>query len=369
MSTDKLESPLEAGNARLQSRLPSLDGLRAVSIALVLLGHLEGTKGFPSWLDSHVDLGNLGVRVFFVISGFLITTLLVREWSDTGRISLTNFYLRRLFRIFPACYLFLSVMAIISATGYIELRPHDLLCGFTYTMNNHVDRSWYVGHLWSLSVEEQFYILWPVVLYFTGIRTGLRVALGVFLAAPLFRIGMLLLFPSTQFLIGTFFPTIADAIATGCILAFVQGDLSRNPKYLTFISSWRFSGVVLAVLVLIYPISTKLSMLVEQSLLNLAIALCIHRCVLLPSSQLGRILNSRALGSVGVLSYSLYLWQQPFINRGSTAAMTSFPANIALAFAAAVLSYSLVERPFLKLKQRFESVTTKLSDHSVGSAS
>ncbi len=127
--------------------------------------------------------------------------------------------------------------------------------------------------------------------------------------------------------------------------------------------------MVLAVLVLIYPISTKLSMLVEQSLLNLAIALCIHRCVLLPSSQLGRILNSRALGSVGVLSYSLYLWQQPFINRGSTAAMTSFPANIALAFAAAVLSYSLVERPFLKLKQRFESVTTKLSDHSVGSAS
>ncbi len=207
MSTEKLESPLEAGNARLQSRLPSLDGLRAVSIALVLLGHLEGTKGFPSWLDSHVDLGNLGVRVFFVISGFLITTLLVREWSDTGRISLTNFYLRRLFRIFPACYLFLSVMAIISATGYIELRPHDLLCGFTYTMNNHVDRSWYVGHLWSLSVEEQFYILWPVVLYFTGIRTGLRVALGVFLAAPLFRIGMLLLFPSTQFLIGTFFPS------------------------------------------------------------------------------------------------------------------------------------------------------------------
>jgi peptidoglycan/LPS O-acetylase OafA/YrhL len=299
--------------------------------------------------------------VFFVISGFLITTLLLKEWSDTGRISLRDFYLRRLFRIFPACYVFLLVMAILNWTGSIQLRPNDLLCGFTYTINNHPDRSWSVGHLWSLSVEEQFYIMWPMVLYFFGRLTGFRVALGVFLAAPLFRMTMLLFIPASRNLLGSFFPTIADAIAAGCMLAYLQTDLSRSQKYRAFISSWRFSGLVLGILVLAYPISTKLSMLVEQSLLNLAIAICIHRCVLIPDDWIGRILNSRGFSAAGVLSYSLYLWQQPFINRESSAIMQSFPANVLLAMAAAVLSYRLVEKPFLKLKKRFERDKTQAS--------
>src|SRR5215470_5272398 len=123
--------------AATSKRIPTLDGLRAVSIVLVLLNHLVGTVYYPAILSPLGSFGNFGVRVFFVISGYLITSLLIKEDERTGSISLKNFYLRRVFRIFPAAYAYLLVLAVLNAR-YQILHKYDLLFAATYLTNFHL---------------------------------------------------------------------------------------------------------------------------------------------------------------------------------------------------------------------------------------
>ena len=139
------------------SRIPSLDGLRAISIALVILSHLVYIEGFPLpkaidplWFDR---LGPLGVRVFFVISGFLITSLLLQELETNKSINLGKFYFRRTLRIFPPYYFFILVMIILNKFNWVALSSKDIIHAFTYTVNYYPERSWVIGHGWSLSVE------------------------------------------------------------------------------------------------------------------------------------------------------------------------------------------------------------------------
>src|SRR5215469_7481123 len=130
------------GHASIERRMPSLDGLRAVSILMVLLGHLSGTRNFR---NVNLGIGNyahLGVTVFFVISGFLITSLLMSELAATGGISLRLFYLRRTLRIFPASYTYLIVLTALSAVGLIAVPWVSMTCAFTYTVN------YLPGHAW-----------------------------------------------------------------------------------------------------------------------------------------------------------------------------------------------------------------------------
>ncbi|MEO7329892.1 MAG: acyltransferase, partial [Minicystis sp.] len=168
-------APVSPEPAPAARRIPSLDGLRAISILVVLFGHMAGTRNFAfSFLDRlpTSELANFGVRVFFVISGFLITRLLFEEHARSGTVSLRGFYLRRTLRIFPAFYVFVAVVLVLDRLGKITLLPYDALTALTYTMNFHptASRSWQVGHLWSLSVEEQFYLLWPAIVLFTRPR-------------------------------------------------------------------------------------------------------------------------------------------------------------------------------------------------------
>jgi hypothetical protein len=137
------------------SHLPSLDGLRAISIALVLIGHLDGTHKIGRLPGIHVfgDLAHFGVIVFFVISGFLITSLLIREYEHTGRVSLKLFYLRRALRIFPAAFAYIGVISLLSALGAIVVTRSNLLFAATYLVNYLVHPAWYIGHLWRIPVS------------------------------------------------------------------------------------------------------------------------------------------------------------------------------------------------------------------------
>jgi peptidoglycan/LPS O-acetylase OafA/YrhL len=128
------------------ARIPSLDGLRAVAIGMVLFGHSIEMHPplYLKWIGAYAEFG---VRIFFVLSGFLITTLLLEELAVTGRISLKKFYLRRVFRIFPASYTYIVAISLLSAFGVIALHAHDLLHAVTYTANYEPNRSWYIGHL------------------------------------------------------------------------------------------------------------------------------------------------------------------------------------------------------------------------------
>lgn len=337
------------------SRIPSLDGLRAISILFVLLGHLSGSHGFADvhWLERLLgNYAELGVRVFFVISGFLITSLLIDEEKKTGTVSLKQFYFRRTMRIFPAFYAFIAAMALADWLGFISLRENDVLAALTYTTNYHRDRAWQLGHTWSLSVEEQFYLLWPFVVRAFGTRRAMWVAAAMLVVAPLCRVGTKYLFSSTLG-VGETFQTVADSIAVGCLLAGWGPSLRALPSYQKLQRSpwfWLMPFVVIASNV--NPIFT-VRWLVGETIMNFGIALIIDR-VVNREGAVQRFLNLRPLVFVGTLSYSLYLWQQPFLNRNSDAWSSHFPFSLLLTIGAAAISFFLIERPCLKLRQRME---------------
>jgi peptidoglycan/LPS O-acetylase OafA/YrhL len=340
-------------------RIPSLDGLRAISIGLVLVGHLAWTRNFPLHATWVADLAELGVRVFFVISGYLISSLLFadRRRIDAGTLgpgaALKQFYIRRAYRIFPAAYAFLLVIAVLDATDVIHLLRHDLLAAATYTSNFHQPRAWWLGHLWSLSVEEQFYMLWPAVVLLAGTRRAQWVAALSLVVAPAIRVLIWYRWPELRLHLGEAFPTIFDAIAAGCVLAAVRARLATNALYLRFSNSAAFAVVPLAVLgAALLSDRPRIDLVVGQGVQNIGIALVIERCIRRADGRWGRLLNSRPLVAVGALSYSFYLWQQPFINRHATGWPQAFPVNVALAALLAFASYHLVEQPFLRLRAR-----------------
>lgn len=344
-------------SASAERRIPSLDGLRAISITLVLISHLAGTKNFPlsAAAGNFLGLGEFGVVVFFVISGFLITGLLLDEVQRYGRIDLGRFYFRRTLRIFPPYYAFLICLLMAGALGSVTLNPSDGLRAATYTSNYDLDRSWYVGHTWSLSVEEQFYLIWPAVLLLARTRRAILIAAAVVLLAPVIRVGEWMLLREYGYGVGHRFETIADAIAIGCVLAGVRPLLHQTAWYPRLLASPAFALVPLAAiagnLLHDHPLP-KFAM--GMTLTHVGIALCLDWCVTFHEGRVGRVLNSAPFVYVGMLSYSLYLWQQPFLHRGVESMVTTFPLNITIVMALALMSYYLIERPSLALRRSVE---------------
>ena len=347
--------------APASSRIQGLDGLRALSIALVLLAHLQGTRGL--WLPDSADsilrqfeLGSLGVRVFFVISGFLITTLILGELRRTGDLSLSRFYFRRTLRIFPPFYLYVAVIAGLLWRGVLTLREGDVLHAVTYTINYHRDRAWHLGHAWSLSVEEQFYLLWPALFRWLGPRRSVGLLAGYLAAAPLWRGMVAVLFPELRLGIGETFFTTADSIAIGCLLALLRPRLMAWAGYRRIVDSGLFYAVAPALLA-----ANALSRfawpnwLVFMTAQNLLIAVTVERLTR-DSGWMARVLAWRPIALLGLWSYSVYLWQQPFLNRHDQDSWwTAFPANLLATLAVAASSYYLVERPALRLRERLEA--------------
>ena len=333
-------------------RIPTLDGLRAISIVLVLCAHIPGT-GFIPVIPQLQWLGEAGVRTFFVISGFLITTLLLRERAKNGRISLKDFYVRRIFRIFPAFYTYIAVFALLSVAGLVVIPRVDFAYAVAYGMNFHEQRAWYLGHMWSLAVEEQFYILWPIVFVLLGTRRALWFALGAVIAAPILRVATLRLYPEYAGLLDQAFPFVFDSIAIGCALAIMRPALEASPRYRKLLAAPWFWIVPLGLVGTLAITKPVIEMGITTSLGNLGIALAIHRCVLTPEGAVGRILERPGFIWIGTLSYSLYLWQQPFLNRHDNGWWAMLPINLVLAFAMAMVSYYGIEKPWLRLGRRF----------------
>jgi peptidoglycan/LPS O-acetylase OafA/YrhL len=332
-----------------QRVIPSLDGLRAVSIACVLLAHLTGTQGFPLQSTAFYPMGEFGVRVFFVISGYLITSILLAELRRHGTIALGRFYFRRTLRLMPAAYVLVAVVGVLAAQGLLRLERGDLLFAATYTMNFWEGRGWSLGHLWSLAVEEQFYLLWPLTLLRLRGPRCTRLLLAILVLAPLARLASPLVAPAFNFVIW------ADTLATGCLLALWRERLHAHRPYRRLLDSRWFAAVPLAALAANYIPSTKVGWLVGATIMNVAIALSVDWAMEHADSAVGRVLNWPPLAFAGVLSYSLYLWQQLFLNRYSTSPLCAFPLNLLLTFLAALASYFLVEAQFLRLRSRAEA--------------
>lgn len=365
-----LPQPFPDAAHRPSSRdLPSLDGLRAMSILFVILGHASQSFGNPHIKTLLSRLSQFGVCVFFVISGYLITTLLHREAEKRGRVSLPRFYLRRTLRIFPPYYAYLALVALGVGIGLWSI-PADgrWWPAFAYVTNLFPTRFWLLSHSWSLAIEEQFYLTWPIVLATCvrlrgttrGSQLSYRIACAALLAMPVLRV---VVYEMTRDGIFTE-NVIFDYVAAGSALALFQysGAWDRGRSLLA--SALRSGLTPLAAALALtlhvffasgmrwtFALDLVLIIPVEAMLLALFVAWSVHN----KHHPIGRILNLRVLRIVGIGSYSLYLWQQMFL--GTESPMPeSMPilVRILAAAACASLSYWLVERPSLRLRSRLE---------------
>jgi len=352
------EATVSAPQVAKAGHLPSLDGLRALSIALVLLGHLSGTHGFLRLTLGVGDYAHLGVVVFFVISGFLITRLMLSERAKSGYVSLKLFYARRALRLLPAAFAFITCVSLLWAAGILHLQARDIWHACTYTVNFEPARSWQLGHLWSLSVEEQFYLIWPCTFVLLGPRRAGWAAAAAVLLGPVARSGAWLFLRGTPYYNLEMFPVVADSIAMGCLLAMAGGWLEQRSWYLKLFRPVYSAGLLALILLMNRFMGYTIISVFGSSVINASLAVLIHRSVCYPRDRVGRVLNWRPVAFVGVLSYSLYLWQQLFLNRYSLTWINRFPQNLGLGVVAALASYFLLEKPLLNLRRRLRTQQT-----------
>lgn len=335
-----------------QIRIPSLDGLRTISIALVLIGHSLHLYGF----GSYGSLGNLGVRVFFVISGFLITGLLVREIERTSSVNLLKFYFRRTLRIFPPYYFYLIVVSLAVLLGLTEIPGSSLLFAAAYLTDYIHPNNWLLGHTWSLAVEEQFYLILPGLLLLLGIARAKLMLILIVLILPVLRIVDFHLSGAEQVWVIKGFHANTDALAIGCLLTLFRTALQRSKLYLRFLGRpWVFLLLPLIFLANVQHDHPHILLGFSFTFINISAALFIDWAVTNCDTAVGRFLNSAVMVKLGMMSYSIYLWQQPFLDPTSGMGFTIFPYNIAGIAIMSMISYHLVERYSLRLRQTWES--------------
>jgi peptidoglycan/LPS O-acetylase OafA/YrhL len=341
------------------SYIPTLDGWRAIAILLVMFDHAgDSLSNFLHWLNgSHLPhtllhRGQMGVYIFFGLSGYLITTRLLAEHASRGSISLSQFYLRRLFRVFPPMWTYLLVAGVLAFFSLIPVRADQWVSAATFLTNYYADRGWYLGHFWSLCVEEHFYLLWPAALVLLGTRRALVAALAVTVAMPVWRYIVVNtgitgyesnLFSRTDLVLDTLL--LGSAAAILMAYAGFRDLIQRLPAA-------AFYAVAAGVAVTI-ALRGDLMRLPQSSLLVLLMLITITHA----GSLAGRFLENPVMRWIGRLSYSLYVWQQLFLVWAGWETTTlgrfqTFPLNIVASFACAVASYYLVEKPLVNIGHR-----------------
>lgn len=341
-------------------RLPSLDGFRAVSILLIICSHvsLQNTPREESnnlWGFEH--LGGLGVRFFFIISGFLITYLLLRENFRNRRIDKKSFYLRRALRIFPVFYTYLLVLAITSTLLSLEI-PLPIFFSAGFFIQNFAPwgTTWLVAHTWSLAVEEQFYLLWPFFFSFFNKSKKIWVVIGMLLLGSLMRSFSYKYPELSGYFLAPFF-MYADFLFSGCFLAYMF--FSHKEKVVSFISKFNAVFVYLIPPALwffsafeFHPVYDKIFIPLSGTIIISGISFLMIYFMIKEKSLGYLVLNWPFVKLIGTLSYSIYLWQQLFFSPIDLWIFT-FPQNILFTFVVAWISYTLIEKPFLKLKERY----------------
>jgi peptidoglycan/LPS O-acetylase OafA/YrhL len=364
---------------------PALDGLRGISILAVMFVH-----GGLFWMGRG---GFLGVDIFFVLSGFLITALLMEEWAKTGSISFKNFYMRRALRLLPPLLL-LIVLCLLFVTFFPPEQgtlpaAKSILVALFY-LSNWMPSGVYspLFHTWSLGIEEQFYIIWPLLLFvFLWLKADARtilLLLTVAILAVAFNRAMLWhsLSGSEQNMIYTRLDARADALLVGCIIGIlVSRDLIPN-------QTWALAAIKgLAVLsaagmgFLLFTIPSTSAFLYFGGFTGVAlmVAIIIVHLFTAPWRTTLLILEFPLLRWFGRLSYGLYLWHlpvyslydslfPPFPLRSYTLRIVlPFIIKFVLSVAVSTLSFYFVEQPVLKLKKKFSSVRGgKDADSPVG---
>lgn len=353
MTFDALRGRLSRAN------IPALDGIRALSVFLVILHHF-GFERVP---------GGVGVTAFFVLSGFLITWLLLVEREQTGAVSLRAFYTRRALRIFPAFYTYWFLMLVLLPLAQLPFPWPNAISAFFFVgnyysaLNGHPTNAF--SHTWSLAIEEQFYLLWPAVFLFW--RNDLRrlTTLGILLLPALwiYRGVLCYGFGVSRSYVYCAFETRCDSLLVGCLLALLirNGTGRRLWERVTASSALplvTIAGVCSTIALGAY-LEPPFHRVFGYAVNPLLLALLVVQLVALSERPMWSWLNSAPMRFLGRISYPLYLYQQ-FTLHPVRRVLASYPewvqflCGVAVTIGAAATSYYFVERPFLRLKGRFQ---------------
>jgi len=343
-----------------QGRVQYLDGLRAVAIAFVIASHAAPATPFKLFAAFVLwsRIGHLGVSLFFVISGFLISLLLFREMDRVGKISLRQFYSRRILRIMPAYFTYIIIMFAVTRVIDLHIRSRNWITAslFCVSLDRTENQSWQLGHLWSLSVEEHFYLLWPILIALCSVRSAVIVASFYVMITPVLRYFIQLHVPQLDIEFAS--PVEMSTIAVGCLCAYAV--FTHNVQISAYFRSNRARLFLFGGMAGLFG-STWLGHRVwhYQFIFGDPVNSILLGLVLLGifyggGGVIARQLNSKPMRAIGILSYSLYLWQQPFTYKVNYWAVI-WPWNIIFPVIAAPCSYFIVERPFLLMKERVGS--------------
>ena len=329
---------------------------------MVLVAHVaEGTR-FADRLWA--SLGGFGVDIFFVLSGYIITLRFLKERQRSGSVNLRAFYIRRAFRILPLVMAYLSALCLLSLfIALPDLHVSEILGALFFFRNYqyaaHPQGMW-TSHFWSLSIEEHFYLFWPVILLTLRSRRALWLALCGAVSCALWRM-YALAYPAA------WLPSLlpgsgaarsmgrtdmrCDGLLLGCALAI----LLARPQLRAFLlrNVPKETPLLLGVPLLLNLVHTDAKPTLASYLLFTAILAC---TLVVEEGLVWKALNLRPLAWVGVVSYSLYVWQQVFLLHpvGATplGRLAAFPLNLLCVFAVASLSYYFLEQPMIALGKR-----------------
>jgi peptidoglycan/LPS O-acetylase OafA/YrhL len=370
--------------------IPGLDGVRALAFLLVFSLHTD-----------YIYIGWVGVQLFFVLSGFLITDILLRmkEKFSAGDY-FKKFYGRRFLRIFPLYYFYLLVMFIVTTIlisyeyriNYMQLFKDQLPYALTYVYNffnassAYNGESWLIGHLWSLSVEEQFYIIWPLLIFLTPKKHLKKLFITAIVAGPLFRMaisflykyyGVPFLYPDYTVVTYVLPFSHLDAFGLGAFISRFEIPKARRQFYILllllpvigFATTYWSTGEwgASTALGFQYPLGKDLKQVWGYVYLNYTCALFIYLVV--REKFLVRILDNKFLSYLGKISYGLYVYHFGIVWFVRRIRDFSIPEQVAkpltlvisavLLYFVASLSYKYLEKPILDLKDRFFPLRTE----------
>jgi peptidoglycan/LPS O-acetylase OafA/YrhL len=305
-----------------------LDFWRGTSALMVVIHHLFDRPWLPFYAITE-RIGPLGVQFFFVISGYIITTLLLKEERANQVVSIRNFYIRRVFRIFPALLGYMAFLTVLNVLSWSQT-PDVLSAVFACSI---IPCSWNVAHTWSLGIEEMFYAVWPLLfLCIPKYRTQLlAVLLAVFFALMAFNV---LTFQGGH----SDLPFSFACIALGALYAI-------NPRFNSFVQQWGIPTAVGALLTVLFVPFHHLLLRDITPFVILVVITTTYRFTWLTSS-----LPFKMVADVGLISYSLYLYQQVF-----AVPQYHYPSLFSpLMFVFAFVSYRFLELPAIALGKRIQ---------------
>jgi peptidoglycan/LPS O-acetylase OafA/YrhL len=364
-----IPAPNLLSDALSKKQIPSLDGLRAVAVLLVIFHHL-GIRYAPH---------GRGVLTFFVLSGFLITWLLLKESDRNGGISVHNFYVRRILRIFPAFYVFWILHVLVSVLSRGRLSASaiaDYVSAFFYVSNywHAISRSsyHYIGHTWALSIEEQFYLVWPwiFVALHKDLRKFTKVLVAVIVLVDIYRVVLFFGFHASDDWLTFTFDSRVDHLLVGCLLAVLlkRGVLTHFWNFLIsrlWISGVTF-GLISGSIALAFHYGPAYKYAGGFVLDPLLTAVFLVQVMALGNTWLWGWLNWRVTRYCGRISYGMFLYHvfanelvKHFLAHWSIFLVV--PTAVALAGLMGTCSYYLIEIRFLRSKSRFSGRATPIS--------